>query len=56
MRCLISLVNGNHVDNNLTENSVHVYYGSIVNNRPKIVLLLYLAQIFGHTKTLPYLS
>ena len=34
-RGLISLVNDNHVDNNLKEILVHVYYWSIVNNRPK---------------------
>ena len=31
----ISLVNDNHVDNNLKEMLAFVYYGSIVNNRPK---------------------
>ena len=33
-RSLISLVNDNHVDNNLKEILVCVYLGSIVNNRP----------------------
>ena len=35
MRGLISLVNHNHVDNNLKEILVYVYFGSIVNNRSK---------------------
>ena len=30
---LISLVNDNHVDNDLKEILVYIYYGSIVNNR-----------------------
>ena len=38
-RCLltifISLVNDNHVDNNLKEILMFVYYGLIVNSRPK---------------------
>ena len=34
-RGLISLVNDNHVDNNLKESLMYVYLGSIVNNRPK---------------------
>ena len=32
---LISLVNDNHMDNNLKEILMYLYYGSIVNNRPK---------------------
>ena len=32
---LISLVNDNHVDKNLKEILVNVFFGSIVNNRPK---------------------
>ena len=32
---LISLVNYNHVDNNLKEILVYVHFGSIVNNQPK---------------------
>ena len=32
---LIPLVNDNHVDNNLKEILVYVYYGSNVNNRPE---------------------
>ena len=36
-RGLISLDSDNHVDNNLKEIFVSVYYGSIVNNRPKNV-------------------
>ena len=35
MCSLISLVNDNHVDNNLKEILVYVYFGSIVNNQPK---------------------
>ena len=35
MRDLISFVNDNHVDNNLKEILVYVYFGSIVNNQPK---------------------
>ena len=34
-RSLITLVNDNLVDNNLKENLVHVYCGSIVNNLPQ---------------------
>ena len=34
-RGLILLVNDNHVNNNLKAILVHVYYSSIVNNRPK---------------------
>ena len=34
-RGLISLVNDNHIDNNLKEILVYVYLGSIVNNQPK---------------------
>ena len=34
-RGLISLVNDNHVDNNLKEILVHAYFGSTVNNRSK---------------------
>ena len=34
-RYLDSLVNDNHVDNNLKEILMYVYYGSIVNNPPK---------------------
>ena len=37
---LISLVNDNHVDNNLRENLVYAYSGSIANNRPKTVFTL----------------
>ena len=29
------MLNDNHVDNNLKEILVYVYYGSFVNNRPK---------------------
>ena len=32
---MISLVNDNHMDNNLKEILVYVYLGSIVNNEPK---------------------
>ena len=32
---LISLFNDNHVDNNLKEILVYVYFGSTVNNQPK---------------------
>ena len=32
---LISLVNDNHVDNNLKEILLFVYYGLIVNSQPK---------------------
>ena len=32
-RGLVSLVNDNHVDNNLKEIFIYVYFGSIVNNR-----------------------
>ena len=35
MRGLISLVNDNQVYKSLKEILVYVYYGSIVNNRPK---------------------
>ena len=35
MCSLISLVNDNHVDNNLKEILLFVYYGLIVNSRPK---------------------
>ena len=35
MRCLISLVNDNHVNNYLKDTLAFVYYGSTVNNRPK---------------------
>ena len=35
MCSLISLVKDNHVDNNLKEILVYVYFGSIVNNQPK---------------------
>ena len=35
MRGLISLINDNHVDNNLKEILVYVYFGAIVINRPK---------------------
>ena len=35
MRGLITLVSDNHVDNYLKEILAFVYYGSIVNNRPK---------------------
>ena len=34
-RVLISWVNDNHADNYLKEILVYVYYGSIVNGRPK---------------------
>ena len=34
-RGLILLVNDNHVDNNLKEILVYVYFGSIVNNLPQ---------------------
>ena len=34
-RGLISLINDNHVDNNIKEILVYVNLGSIVNNRPK---------------------
>ena len=34
MRFLVSLVNNNHMDNNLKEILVYVYYGSLVNNGP----------------------
>ena len=34
-RGLISLVNDNHVNNNLKEILVYVYFGSILNNWPK---------------------
>ena len=33
MRCFISLVNDNHVDNNMMEILVYVYLGLIVNTR-----------------------
>ena len=33
----MSLVNDNHVENNLKEILVCIYYGSIVNNLPKVV-------------------
>ena len=35
MQGLITLVNDNHMDNYLKEILVFVYYGLIVNNRPK---------------------
>ena len=35
MRGLITLVNGNHVDNAIKEILAFVYYGSTGNNRPK---------------------
>ena len=35
MHCLISLVNDNHIANNLKGILVHVYFGSIVNNPPQ---------------------
>ena len=38
-RGLISLVNDNHVDNNLTEILLYVYFGSTVNNRPNTSIL-----------------
>ena len=44
MRGLISLVDDNHVHNNLKEILVYVYHGSTVNNRQKkkkMVLLLH---------------
>ena len=34
-RCLTSLVNDNHVDNNIKEILVYAYFGSIVNYRPR---------------------
>ena len=44
---LISLVNYNHNDNNLSEILVHVYSGSIVNNRPKNGIDLLLEKRFA---------
>ena len=38
MRGLITLVNDNHMANYLQAILAFVYYGSIVNNRPKIVI------------------
>ena len=35
MCSLISLVNNNHMDNNLKEMLVYLQFGSIVNNWPK---------------------
>ena len=40
---LNTLVNDNHVDNDLKESLAFVYYGSIVNNRPKDEKLDWLA-------------
>ena len=41
MRAFISLVNDNHVDKNLKEISVSVFFGSIVNNRLKNVCAIF---------------
>ena len=38
MRAFIAFVNDSHVDNYLKEFLAFVYYGSIVNNRPKMGL------------------
>ena len=51
-RGLISLVNENHVDNNLKEILVYVYSGWIVNNRPKKVPYLATA-LYNITKNKP---
>ena len=44
-RDLTSLVNDNHVANNLKEILVYVYFGSIVNNRNNHFLLLLIFTI-----------
>ena len=51
---LISLVNVNHMDNNLKEILVYVYFGSIVNHLPKNnpVLLIQLSFIWRFEKKL----
>ena len=44
MHGLNSLVSNNHVDNNLKEMLVYVYFGSIITNRPKKRLLKAMAK------------
>ena len=51
-RGLISLVNDNHVNNNLKEILVFVYIGSIVNNRPENTYSLEICMNFAILETI----
>ena len=47
MRGLITLVDDNHVDNCLKKILAFVYYGSIVNIRPKNEMVWSTAKLYG---------
>ena len=49
-RGLISLVNGNHVDNSLKKILVSVNYGLVVNNPPKKETIIDFMFDFSHVK------
>ena len=55
MHGLISLVNNNHIDNNLKEILVYVYFGLIVSNQPKNGCL-YVAVQMAVSKTFKSIS